>query len=215
VLAALIDVAHVGVPIMALIIAAESMGLPVPGESALIVLALAASSGRADIVVVIAAAAAAAIIGDNLGYVIGRRGGRRLLLHPRLHGWGEKVIERGEPFFARHGAKAVFLGRWIAVLRIGAAWLAGINHMPWPRFLGWNAAGGICWAASVGLLVFTLGQGAKGAIESAGVIGAGGVAVAGLGGLLYVRARHRREPAEAGPREAAEVGSATRSPTDP
>src|SRR3954453_8113817 len=106
------------------------MGIPVPGETALIAAALLAHRGQLEIVPLVAIAAAAAIIGDNVGFAIGRSGGRRLipgagpLLHPR-----PGVVEYGEPFFERHGPKAVFLGRWISGLRIASAWLAGINGM--------------------------------------------------------------------------------------
>src|SRR4051812_20190095 len=112
------------------------MGLPVPGETALIASGLLANSGRLNIAVVIAVAAAAAIVGDNLGYAIGRSGGRRLLERPGAFQHHRKeILVRGEPFFERHGPKAVFLGRWVTGLRIAAAWLAGISRMPWRVFL--------------------------------------------------------------------------------
>jgi membrane protein DedA with SNARE-associated domain len=195
--AALIDVAHVGLPVLGLLIAGESMGIPLPGETALITASILAAQGKFDIATVIVVAAAAAIIGDNLGYLIGRRGGRKLLLtHPRLQRYGERLLTAGEPFFAKHGAKAVFLGRWFAGLRIAAAWLAGINHMPWPKFLFWNAAGGIAWATSVGLLAYALGASAEKVIKAAGLFGAVGVVVGGVGALLYVRTRRRRHQAQ-------------------
>src|SRR3954463_12374257 len=176
VLATLVDVARVGLPVMALVIAGESMGLPLPGETALIAAAILASRGKLDIVPVIALAAVAAIVGDNLGYLIGRRGGRKLLLtHPRLRQYGERVRGRGEPFFRKHGPKAVFLGRWFTGLRIAAAWLAGINRMPWPSFLFWNATGGIAWAISIGVLAYALGESAEKAIRAAGLFGAAGI----------------------------------------
>jgi membrane protein DedA with SNARE-associated domain len=193
VIAAIVDVAHVGLPVLALLIAGESMGVPLPGETALITAAILAARGRFDIATVIAIAAAAAIIGDNLGYLIGRRGGRKLLLgHPRLQRHGERAIAMGEPFFAKHGPKAVFLGRWFAGLRIAAAWLAGINRMHWPSFLFWNATGGIAWAVSIGLLAYALGESAEKVIRAAGLLGAGGVVAGGVAGLLYVRLRRRR-----------------------
>jgi len=206
---ALIDVARVGLPVMALLIAGESMGLPLPGETALITGSVLAARGRFDIVTVIALAAVAAVIGDNLGYVIGRRGGRKLLLtHPRLRTYGERVLERGEPFFRRHGPKAVFLGRWFTGLRIAAAWLAGINRMPWPSFLFWNATGGIAWAVSIGVLAYTLGESAEKAIKAAGLFGAAGIVLGGAAALLYMRARRRRRgpAAAAGPRRFEESG---------
>jgi membrane protein DedA with SNARE-associated domain len=193
VLATIVDVAHVGLPVMALLIAGESMGVPLPGETALIAAAILAGRGHFDIAVVIALAATAAIVGDNVGYLIGRRGGRALLLrHPRLRDHGERMLAMGEPFFARHGAKAVFLGRWFAGLRIAAAWLAGINRMRWPSFLFWNASGGICWAVSVGVLAYLLGHSAERVLKTAGVVGAGGIVVGGIAGVLYLRLRRRR-----------------------
>jgi membrane-associated protein len=193
VLAAIVDVTHVGLPVLALLIAGESMGIPLPGETALITASILAARGRFDIATVIVIAACAAIIGDNIGYLIGRRGGRRLLLgHPRLQRHGERAIAMGEPFFARHGPKAVFLGRWFAGLRIAAAWLAGINRMRWPSFLFWNATGGVAWALSIGLLAYALGESAEKVIRAAGLFGAAGVVAGGVAGFLYVRVRRRR-----------------------
>src|SRR4051794_41948756 len=107
VLATIVDVAHVGLPVMALIIAGESMGVPLPGETALIAAAILASRGNFDIAAVIALAATAAIVGDNVGYLIGRRGGRALLLrHPPLRGHGGRQPPLGGAVFARPRAKA-------------------------------------------------------------------------------------------------------------
>src|SRR3954453_23732315 len=193
VLATLLAVARVGLPVMALVIAGESMGLPLPGETALIAAAILASRGKLDIVPVIALAACPGIVGDNIGYLIGRRGGRRLLLRvPRLRPHAERALAVGEPFFAPHGPKAVFLGRWFAGLRIAAAWLAGINRMHWPSFLFWNATGGVAWAVSIGLLAYALGESAEKVIRAAGLFGAAGVVAGGVAGLLYVRLRRRR-----------------------
>src|SRR5215211_1847209 len=157
------------------------MGIPVPGETALIGAALLAHDGQMDIVPLIALAAAAAIIGDNVGFAIGRKGGRRLFEMPGpFHQHRLAALDVGEPFFKRHGPKAVFLGRWVAGLRIASAWLAGVNGMAWPRFLFWNALGGICWAASVGLGAYFVGR----AFER--VIGVGGIVAAGIVGTLLV-----------------------------
>src|SRR3954454_5882091 len=194
--AAIVDVARVGLPVMALLIAGESMGVPLPGETALITAAILASRGKLDIVPVIAIAACAAIVGDNIGYLIGRRGGRRLLLRvPRLRPHAERLLSSGEPFFARHGPKAVFLGRWFAGLRIASAWLAGINRMRWPSFLFWNATGGIAWAVSVGVLAYALGHSAERLLKTAGVVGAGTIIAGGGGGPRWVRIRRARRSA--------------------
>ena len=167
------------------------MGIPVPGETALIAAALLAHDGQLSIVALVALAATAAILGDNIGFAIGRHGGRRLLLRPGpLHEHRLRVIEHGEPFFERHGPKAVFLGRWVAGLRIASAWLAGINNMSWPTFLFWNALGGIVWAASVGFAVYLLGDVAEHVIEVAGPVAAG-VTVAAVIAFVVWRRRER------------------------
>jgi membrane-associated protein len=180
VIAALIDIPpNVGYSVVFALIAIETMGIPVPGETALIAAALLANRGQMDIVTLIALAAAAAILGDNIGFAIGRRYGRGLFLirGPMLE-HRHKALELGEPFFARHGPKAVFLGRWVAGLRIASAWLAGINNMRWPTFLFWNALGGIAWATGIGLSVYLLGHVAEQAISIAGPAAAGLVAIA-------------------------------------
>src|ERR1700681_709922 len=117
--ASILSVAHnLGYPTLALLIMLESSGVPLPGETALITGAVLASQHRLQIALVIALAAAAAIVGDNAGYLIGRKGGRWLLQRPGPFAHHRaRVLEVGEPFFARHGSKAVFLGRWILGLR--------------------------------------------------------------------------------------------------
>jgi len=183
--AALIDVNHLidvsGYPLLIVLVMAESSGIPVPGETALIVGEL-----------VIAAAAAGAIIGDNIGYYIGRRGGRWLLQRPGpFHSQRLRVLEMGEPFFERHGPKAVFFGRFILGLRTWASWLAGANHMRWRTFFLWNALGGICWATGVGLIAYFLGSSAGNLITSFGIYGLAAVLFAAIGGFVYHR-RHTR-----------------------
>src|SRR4051812_18579245 len=190
-LAALIDIPpNVGYAAVFALIAVETMGIPVPGETALIAGALLAHNGQMDIVTLVVLASAAAILGDNVGFAIGRKGGRKLLMRPGpFHAQRLRVIELGEPFFARHGPKAVFLGRWVSGLRIASAWLAGINGMSWPIFLVWNALGGIVWAGAGGFGVYALGQVAEEIITVAVPI-AGGVVIVAVVGFLIVR--HRR-----------------------
>jgi membrane protein DedA with SNARE-associated domain len=136
-----------------LIVGAESVGIPVPGETTLTLAALyAGSTHRLSIVGVIAAAAAGAIIGDNIGYLLGRSGG-----YPLLRRYGHYVrinehrVKIGRYLFDRHGGKVVFFGRFISILRTYAAFLAGTMKMAWRRFLVFNAAGGIVWALVFGL----------------------------------------------------------------
>jgi membrane-associated protein len=194
VLAALISIpAKVGYAAVFGLIAVETMGVPVPGETALIAAALLAHSGDMDIVTLIIVAAAAAILGDNVGFAIGRRYGRRLFLaNGPFFDQRHRVLELGEPFFAKHGPKAVFLGRWVSGLRIASAWLAGMNHMRWPVFLFWNALGGIAWATSIGLSVYLLGAFAEHAIAIAGPVAAGLVIVLLVGVFVWRRRRQRR-----------------------
>src|SRR3954471_11999280 len=196
VFAALIDVpANVGYAAVFALIAIETMGIPVPAEAALIAAALLAHDGEMDIGTLVAVAAAAAIIGDNVGFMIGRTFGRTLFLVPGpFLKHRRAVLVHGEPFFARHGPKAVFLGRWVAGLRIASSWLAGMNKMAWPTFLFWNALGGIAWAASVALSIYFLGNVAERVVEVAGPAAAGAVVVAAIAFLLY---RRRRRAVEA------------------
>jgi membrane protein DedA with SNARE-associated domain len=191
-LAAIIDVSHIGYPLLFLVVMAESGGVPVPGETGLIAAGVLASKGTLQIEVVIAIAAAAAIVGDNIGYLIGRRGGRWLLERPgRYHAQRLATLENGEVFFARHGPKAVFFGRFILGLRIWASWLAGATHMRWRSFFLWNALGGICWATGIGLLAYFVGHAVGNAVEYFGLFGIVAV-VAAVGGVFIAHRRHSR-----------------------
>ena len=149
-----------GYLVVFLLVMIESIGVPVPGETALIAAALyAGSTHKLDIWLVIAAAIAGAIIGDNIGYSIGRYGGAKVLLrHGHRIGLHEDRLKIGIWLFRRHGGKVVFWGRFVSVLRTWAAFLAGTNKMAWPRFLFFNAAGGIVWATLYGLLYYFFGS---------------------------------------------------------
>lgn len=149
-----------GYPAVALFIMIESSGIPFPGETMLLLASFyAAVDHKLQIPIVIACAALGAIIGDNIGYTVGRTGGyafvkrfgRYLFLKP-AH------LEKAERFFTRHGDKTVFFGRFVAVLRAWAAFLAGLNRMRWSHFLIYNAAGGIIWAIVYGCLGFYAGR---------------------------------------------------------
>jgi undecaprenyl-diphosphatase len=180
--------AHLGYLVLFALVGAESTGVPVPGETALITAGVLAHNGQFRIQLVIAVAAAGAIVGDNIGYLIGRTGGRRLLERPGfLETHRREFLRRGEPFFQRHGPKAVFLGRWFAGLRIAAAWLAGINRMPWHVFLFWNALGGIAWATSVGLLAYYLGPTVESVLRYIGVAGVAVLALLAVGYFAWRR----------------------------
>jgi membrane protein DedA with SNARE-associated domain len=179
--------------IMFVLLTLESFGLPLPGETALVACAVLASQGKLSIAWVIVVGVSAAIVGDNLGYWTARRGGRPLLERNRwTREYAEKYLPRGERFFARHGGKAVFLGRFVAVLRVTAAWIAGLSHMQWWRFLGWNAAGGIVWGTLVSLLAYYLGDAAVTALSRYGLFAAGGIVVITAAGFFVVRALEKR-----------------------
>jgi len=141
-------------------IAIESLGIPAPGETMLITAGIYAGvTHNLNIAGVIAAAAAGAIIGDNIGYAIGRKGGYRLLLkHGHKVRIRESHIKVARYMFDTHGSKVVFFGRFVAILRTYAAFLAGVGQMEWRRFLIANAAGGIVWALIFGLAAFYGGK---------------------------------------------------------
>ena len=169
---------HHGLVLLFGLVALESTGVPLPGETALIAAAVLASQGHYSIVSVIVVAAAGAIVGDNAGYWIGRKGGRALLKRiPLLGDYFTSILPPAERFFERHGAKAVFFGRFVSILRVTAAWLAGISHMPWWRFLFWNAAGGIIWAVAFGTVAYYSGRAAAEAINHYGLYAGIGVVV--------------------------------------
>jgi len=142
------------------LVALEAMGAPLPGESALIAASIyAGTTHKLNPYLIVLAAAAGAIIGDNAGYWIGRELGFRLLVRFGRHiGLEESKLKLGQYLFIRHGAKIVFFGRFVAVLRTFAALLAGANRMDWRRFMLWNAAGGSVWAALYGMGGFLLGK---------------------------------------------------------
>ena len=138
----------------------ESIGVPVPGETMLVTAAIyAGTTGRLSIFWVIVASSAGAIVGDNIGYVIGRTGGYRLVKrYGRYIRLEEDRLRLGQYLFDKHGSKVVFFGRFVSVLRIFAAFLAGVNRMHWRRFLIFNAAGGIVWSTIYGVAAFLLGK---------------------------------------------------------
>jgi membrane protein DedA with SNARE-associated domain len=145
---------------VAVFVAIESTGLPFPGETMLLVAAIyAGTTHHLFIPFVILAAACGAIVGDNLGFWVGREGGYRLL---RRYGHfihlDERKLKLGQYLFLKHGGKVVFFGRFIAVLRAWAAFLAGTNRMRWPSFLVFNALGAIVWATVYGLAGYFLGK---------------------------------------------------------
>jgi membrane protein DedA with SNARE-associated domain len=176
------------------LIGIESLGIPAPGETMLVTGSVyAGATHNLAIAGVIAAAIGGAVIGDNIGYAIGRTKGYRLLLR---HGHRVRINERhlklARYLFEGHGGKVVFFGRFIAILRTYAAFLAGVGHMDWRRFLAFNAAGGIVWALVFGLAAF-YGQKAFERLSTPIdiALGAVGVAAAVAGWVLLRRHTER------------------------
>ena len=176
----------------------ESMGAPLPGESMMIAAALyAATTHRLAIEWIIPVAAAGAIAGDQIGFLIGRWAGM-----PLLHRWGRRVgltperLQLGQFLFRRHGGKVVFLGRFVVVLRTFAALLAGANGMAWPRFLLWNALGGLAWTCLYGLGAYVLGDALRRITGPVGIVLGvlGGAAL--IAGIVFLKRNERRLTAE-------------------
>jgi membrane protein DedA with SNARE-associated domain len=169
--------------------------MPLPGETILIAASILAAQGHLQIGPVIVLAAIAAILGDNIGYWIGRLGGRPLFARSRLLArYASRLLPPAERFFARHGGQTVFLARFISGLRAAAALMAGISQMQWWSFVLWNAAGGVAWATAIGLAAFYCGRAADGSAGQVGLalLGVGSL-VALLGAVYLRRTRHELE----------------------
>ena len=152
-------VASYGYVVLFVLVGLESLGLPLPGETALVTAAALAAGGHLSISAVVATAVAAAIIGDNGGYWVGRAGGIPLVRrYGRFIHLNESHLERTRRFFERHGPKTVFIGRFIALLRTWAAVLAGAARMPYGTFMLYNALGAACWTVVVGALGYVFGR---------------------------------------------------------
>lgn len=166
------------------VVAFESAGLPLPGETMLVGASIYGRlSGALSIDAIVFAAASGAIVGDNVGYWIGREFGYRFL---ERHGWrvgiGAEKLRLGQYLFYKWGGAIVFFGRFVALLRILAALLAGANRLPAGRFFFYNAAGGVVWAMTFGYGAYYLTAGfekVQGPVATLGVAGAliGGVAL--------------------------------------
>ena len=196
------DALHtLGYPAVTLFIMIESAGVPFPGETMLLLASFyAAIDHQLKLPIIIACAAAGAIAGDNIGYFVGRTGGRAfverfgryLFLKP-------KHLDRAEKFFARHGNKTVFFGRFIAILRTWSAFLAEVNHMNWRAFLVYNAAGGILWAIIYGTIGYVAGRifhdnftAVEHIARTISWIGAGAIVAIVIAAFLVVRWRRKK-----------------------
>jgi membrane protein DedA with SNARE-associated domain len=191
-LAAIISVSSSLGYLLPAIIGLESMGVPSPGETALVAAAVLASQGKLSIWLVIPIAIASAILGDNIGYFLGRRFGRDVLIAAgpfREH--RRHAMELGDRYFAKNGAKTIFIGRWLALIRFAVAWLAGINKVPFRVFFTWNALGAITWATTFGLLGYFGGTAVINVLETIGVYGAIAIVVSAVGTWIYFKIRRR------------------------
>lgn len=182
-----------GVWTVALIVGLESLGLPVPGEAVLILASVYAATHDGNIAMVIAAATVGAIVGDNIGYMIGREFGYRIVRKFGSYvGLTEGRIKLGQYLFQKYGGTVVFFGRFFAILRFLAAFLAGVNQLAWPRFLVANALGGLVWASIVGISAYTFGRSIHKIQGPAGVIGITIALVILVAVFIYLK-RHEAE----------------------
>ncbi|HEY5100724.1 MAG TPA: DedA family protein [Gaiellaceae bacterium] len=189
-------VSHYGLWVVFGVVFLEVAGLPfIPGETALIAAAALASQGHGSIGWTIALSVVAAVVGAATGYGLGRARGREILA---AWPWFERVtrpgVERSDEFFARHGSKAVFLGRFVPVLRATLGWMAGIGRMPWPRFMAWNVAGAVVWGCGIGLAAYYAGAAIVNTVQRDAAIGVGVIAaiLLVLVGLHFLRRRMER-----------------------
>jgi membrane protein DedA with SNARE-associated domain len=184
---------------VAAIVALESMGVPVPGETGLVTAAVfAGSTHRLNIWFVLLAAAVGAIVGGIIGYAAGRTLGHRFLLRhgAKLH-MNERRIKLGQYLFKRHGGKVVFFGRFVAVLRALASILAGVNCMDVRRFLVFNTIGAVAWALVFGLAAYSLGEELERLRRSAAIVLVAIAALSVAGGFWFIRHHEAALEAEA------------------
>lgn len=205
-----------GYPGIAAIVGLESAGLPLPGETTLLAASYLAATGHLSLPLVIGSAALGAIVGDSIGYFVGRRGGRRFLeRYGKYVGVTPEKLVRADDYFVRHGAKTVFFGRFVALLRVLAGPLAGASRMPYRRFLAANVAGAVAWATTMGTLGFFFGKPVAAILSSLGVWALVALAVFVIARFDFKRIRsrktQRRQPPATPPTEVVrEAAPATR-----
>jgi membrane protein DedA with SNARE-associated domain len=192
-------IATYGAWLVGAIVGLESMGIPLPGETTLVTAALyAGATGRLSIAAVVFAAAAGAIVGDNIGFWIGRTLGYRWVVrHQSALRLTPKRLRLGQYLFDRHGGKVVFLGRFVAVLRAFAALLAGLNRMRWRRFLVFNMMGAIVWASAYGGGAYAFGDKLTNVLGETGILLSAVAAALVVIGFLLARKYERRVSDEA------------------
>ena len=185
--------------IVALVIGIESLGIPLPGEIVLVSAALFASTGNANIWWVAVAGVLGAIVGDSIGYAIGRRGGRAFLerLGRRFpKHLGPLQLTKVERTFHRWGVMAIFFGRFIALLRVLAGPVSGALRIPYPKFLAANVAGAIVWAGGTAFAVYTLGKVAEKWLSRFSWLALLLAVVAGIVTTMVIRSRATKHAAE-------------------
>ncbi|MCZ0204852.1 DedA family protein [Streptomyces achromogenes] len=186
--------------VVALVIGFESLGIPLPGEIILVSAALMSSQHTGvNPVVLGACATAGAVIGDSIGYAIGRKGGRPLLAwlgrkFPRHFSAGH--VATAERSFEKWGMWAVFFGRFVALLRIFAGPLAGVLHMPYWKFLIANVLGGICWAGGTTAVIYYVGIVAEDWLKRFSYVGLGVAVLIGLGSMLILKRKAKKAQPE-------------------
>ncbi|WP_261390202.1 DedA family protein [Asaia lannensis] len=192
-----------GYGIIGVVVMLESMGLPLPAESLIIGASLyAATTHHLEIRWIVVAAVTGAIMGDNFGYLIGRSIGYKLLQkHGAKVGLTKERLLLGRFLFKRHGGLVVFVGRFVAVLRVFIALLAGANHMPWKSFLWHNALGGVFWAGGYAVATYFLGKEIF-SLSGPLAIGLGSIVVVGLGVALYFLKKNEKRLTEEALKEA-------------
>ena len=194
----------IGLPLVFFGVGIESMGIPIPGETVLVIAAVAAGHGTLVPWQVALCAWAGAVIGDNIGYALGHHYGEHFWMLPGVRRFYHPTrIERAESFFKRRrGWLVVFFARFVAILRIFAGPIAGISHMHWRAFLLANALGGACWVAAVmavGLLVGSNLHRAIKIVESGGYVALAVVVLLSIVGvLLWLRGERRKKNSENG-----------------
>jgi len=198
--------------LVALVIGLESLGIPLPGEIVLVSAALLSSQhGGINPVVLGVCASLGAIIGDSIGYAIGRKGGRPLLAwlgakFPRH--FGEAHVATAERSFQKWGMWAVFFGRFIALLRIFAGPLAGVLRMPYWKFLIANVLGGIIWAGGTTAVIYYVGVVAESWLKRFSWLGLVAAVLVGLASMLIVRRKAKQTATEHATAEAEPVPAA-------
>src|SRR5271165_3212902 len=180
------------------IVGMESAGIPMPGETVLVAAAILAGEGKLHLYGVIGAAAAGAILGDNCGYWVGREFGFPIAYrYGRYVRLDERRLKLGQYLFMKHGGKIVFFGRFVAILRAFAAFLAGVNRFNWERFFLYNAAGGIVWASIFGSGGYLLGRAFEDYAKPVGIAALALAVIAFFLGARFVRYHERQLEEEA------------------